>query len=99
MSSISPSWSIDRNKLPTKTRVHPFRETHDVQEHISRNLGCSAPWGPADLTFDEKEPLPKLGGMFDGSVIHLKKDPDEKLMKYLIMPADGQPLDLEKLEY
>jgi hypothetical protein len=63
---------------------------------------------PADLPFDQKKELPKLGGMFDGechvamcdgSVKHLKKNPDEKLMKYLIMPADGMVIDFDKLEY
>jgi hypothetical protein len=63
---------------------------------------------PADLPFDEKKPLPKLGGMFngeclvgmcDGSVIHLKKDPDEQQMKYLIMPADGNVINIEVLKY
>lgn len=61
---------------------------------------------PADLAFDEKKALPKLGGLFDGecnvvlcdgSVIRLKKNPDEKELKLFIMPADGTPLDIEKL--
>ncbi len=62
---------------------------------------------PADLPFDEKKPLPKLGGMFDGefhvamcdgSVRLLKKNPDEQQLKYLIMPADGNIIDFKKLE-
>jgi prepilin-type processing-associated H-X9-DG protein len=62
---------------------------------------------PADIPFDEKKPLPKLGGMFDGvcnvamcdgSVKRLKKDADEKELKKLIMPADGHVIDFEKLE-
>jgi prepilin-type processing-associated H-X9-DG protein len=61
---------------------------------------------PADLPFDETKPLPKLGGLFDGecnvamcdgSVLRLKKDADEKELKNLIMPADGNVLDLKKL--
>src|SRR5262245_5115203 len=45
---------------------------------------------PADMAFDEKKALPKLGGMFDGechvvlgdgSVRRLKKDADEKELK------------------
>jgi hypothetical protein len=61
---------------------------------------------PADIPFDEKKPLPKLGGLFDGeclvgvgdgSVYHLKKNPDEKHMKYLIRPDDGMVVDFEKL--
>jgi prepilin-type processing-associated H-X9-DG protein len=62
---------------------------------------------PADLSYDEKKPLPKLGGMFDGefnvamcdgSVHRIKKDPDEKELRKLIMPADGEPIDFKKLE-
>ncbi|MCI0705521.1 MAG: DUF1559 domain-containing protein [Planctomycetia bacterium] len=62
---------------------------------------------PADVPFDEKKALPKLGGMFDGdfhvvlcdgSVALLKKNPDEKEMKKLITPADGFTLDLDKLK-
>jgi hypothetical protein len=61
---------------------------------------------PADLPFNVKWPLPKLGGLFegecqvamcDGSVIHLKKNPDELSMKNFIMPADGNVVDLDKL--
>jgi Protein of unknown function (DUF1559) len=61
---------------------------------------------PADLPFDEKKALPKLGGLFDGdfhvgmcdgSVMLLKKNPDEKELKKLIMPADGEVIDLDKL--
>ena len=53
---------------------------------------------PADLAFDEEKPLPKLGGLFDGefhvclgdgSVTRIKKGADEKELKRLIMPADG----------
>lgn len=62
---------------------------------------------PADLPFDEETPLPKLGGMFDGefnvclvdgSVLHVKKNANEKLLKLLIMPADGWAFDLAKLK-
>ena len=62
---------------------------------------------PADLAFDEKKPLPKLGGlfngetnyaMFDGSVHLLKKNPDEQQLKYLIMPANGMVIDFDKLD-
>jgi len=62
---------------------------------------------PADLPFDEKKALPKLGGLFDGechvcmcdgSVKRLKKNPDEKEMKRLIMPADGETVDFSKIE-
>jgi hypothetical protein len=62
---------------------------------------------PADIPFDEKKPLPKLGGMFDGqfhvglcdgSAVLLKKDYDAAEMKKLIMPADGQPFDIDLLK-
>ena len=61
---------------------------------------------PRDLPFNEKAPLPGLGGMFggefhvllgDGSVIRVKKDFDQKMMKYVIMPGDGMVVDIEKL--
>jgi hypothetical protein len=63
---------------------------------------------PADLHFDQKKPLPKLGGMFDGEILvamcdgsvkHLKKKADEEQLKYLIMPADGNVIDFSKLDY
>jgi hypothetical protein len=63
---------------------------------------------PSNLPFDKKKPLPKLGGIFDseiivamcdGSVRHLKKNPDEEQLKYLIMPQDGNVIDFDKLDY
>jgi hypothetical protein len=62
---------------------------------------------PVDMSFDEKKPLPKLGGLFDGecnvvmcdgSMKRLKKDADEKELRNMIMPADGNPIDFAKLE-
>jgi hypothetical protein len=62
---------------------------------------------PADLPFDVKKPLPKLGGLFDGEFhvvfcdgsVHLfKKNPDEKELKNFIMPADGNVIDFAKLK-
>lgn len=61
---------------------------------------------PVDLPFDEKKPLPKLGGMFDGmfhlalcdgSVRRVRKDFDADEMKKIIMPADGGTVDFKKL--
>ena len=61
---------------------------------------------PQDLPFDAKAPLPKLGGMFDGecnvllgdgSILRLRKDRDEKAMKLLVMPNDGQPVPIDQL--
>jgi hypothetical protein len=69
--------------------------------------GDAVVWSkPADLAYDEKKALPKLGGLFDGechvamcdgSVIRLKKDADEKELKKLIVPDDGLVIDLDKL--
>lgn len=62
---------------------------------------------PADLPFGVKQPLPKLGGLFDGefhvllgdgSVFRVKKDFDADEMKKVIMPDDGQPVDTRKLQ-
>jgi len=62
---------------------------------------------PADIPFDEKKPLPKIGGLFDGecnvvlcdgSVKRLRKDADEKQLKLFIMPQDGYVVDFKKLE-
>jgi hypothetical protein len=61
---------------------------------------------PADLPFDAKKALPKLGGVFDGqchvlmcdgTILRLKKDRDEQTMKHLVMPNDGQAIDLDGL--
>src|SRR5262249_49715905 len=61
---------------------------------------------PADLPFNKKAPLPQLGGMFDGdfnvlfcdgSAYLFKKDYDQDEMKKVIMPADGEVIDIEKL--
>jgi hypothetical protein len=70
--------------------------------------GDPAIWSkPVDLVFDSKKPLPKLGHMFDGichaaradgSVIQLRRFPDEKELKNFIVPDDGNFVDFEKLE-
>jgi hypothetical protein len=61
---------------------------------------------PDELAYDEKKALPKLGGLFDGefnvaladgSVMLCKKSADEGELRKLIMPADGQPIDMKKL--
>jgi len=61
---------------------------------------------PADVEFDVNKPVPKLGGMFggvsnvvlcDGFVTRIRRDPDQKLLKYLIMPRDGQAVSVEDL--
>jgi hypothetical protein len=62
---------------------------------------------PADMPFDQNQPLPKLGGIFNGesfvlmcnaSVLFLRKDPDEEQMKYLIMWNSTNVVDMNKLE-
>jgi hypothetical protein len=62
---------------------------------------------PVDLPFDKDKPLPKLGGMFDGichvgladgSVFKMRRYPDEKELKNLIIPDDGYFIDFEKLK-
>jgi hypothetical protein len=68
----------------------------------------AVPWTkPADLPYDPKKPLPKLGGHFpdgfhvalwDGSVNFFKKDFDPQEMRRAIMPADGEIVDFKKLE-
>ena len=61
---------------------------------------------PADIAFDEKKALPKLGGLFDGdfnvvlcdgSVMRIKKPADPTQLKRFIMPADGHVIDLDQL--
>jgi RNA polymerase sigma factor (sigma-70 family) len=62
---------------------------------------------PADLPFNTKAPLPKLGGLFDGdfhvlfgdgSVQRFKKDYDMNEMKNVITPDDGNVIDFKKLK-
>jgi len=61
---------------------------------------------PADLVYDAKKDLPKLGGLFDGvcqvglcdgSVMRIKKDSDMEQLRALITPRGGEILDLDKL--
>lgn len=69
--------------------------------------GEAVPWTkPADLPYDDKKPLPKLGGLFanginaafaDGDARWLKKDFDVPTMRLAIQRNDGSPLDLNKL--
>lgn len=57
---------------------------------------------PADLIYDSKKPLPKLGGMFDGnfnigrcdgSALWVKKGFDEKTFRAAVTPAGGETFD------
>jgi RNA polymerase sigma factor (sigma-70 family) len=62
--------------------------------------GEPVPWTkPADLVYDPKKPLPKLGGLFkdrihcglaDGSVMPIRRDFVEKAMRILIVRNDGE---------
>lgn len=64
------------------------------------------PWTkPAELIYDEKKPLPKLGGLFkggfhaafmDGSVRFLTNI-DERTLRALITRAGGEFIDYDKL--
>lgn len=70
--------------------------------------GEAATWTkPDELTYDDEKALPKLGGLFggefnvgmaDGSVLRCKKSADEKELRKLIKPNDGQMIDLRKLK-
>ena len=60
---------------------------------------------PVDLAFDEKKPLPEFGGLFDGdfhvamcdgSVRFLKKNPNEKWMRFVIIANDGEVFEFDK---
>jgi RNA polymerase sigma factor (sigma-70 family) len=67
--------------------------------------GEAVPWTkPADLPYDPKKPLPKLGGLFkdrihaafaDGSVQTLRPDFNERQMRNLIGRNDGQVVVLD----
>jgi hypothetical protein len=67
----------------------------------------SVPWTkPADLSYDPKKPLPKLGGLFenginavfaDGSPHWLKKDFDAAMMRVAITRNNGDIVDFDKL--
>jgi hypothetical protein len=69
--------------------------------------GEAVPWTkPADLIYDAKKPLPKLGGLFkdrihvalaDGSVQTVRRDFDEKAMHMLITRNGGEIINLEDL--
>jgi hypothetical protein len=66
------------------------------------------PWTkPADVVIDPKKPLPKFGGQFpgffllgtaDGVVRRCRPDFDEKTMRLVIDPQDGQTVEFEQIE-
>jgi len=62
---------------------------------------------PADLTYDPKKALPKLGGLFkdgfnaalgDGSVRFIRNGNDEALLRALITRSGGEIVDFKKLK-
>jgi hypothetical protein len=69
--------------------------------------GEAVPWTkPDDIPFDEKKPVPPLGGDFgfgfhaamgDASVLFIRNTIDQQLLKWLIMPADGNVIDWDKV--
>src|SRR5262249_26053038 len=69
--------------------------------------GEAVPWTkPADLPYDAKKPLPKLGGLFkdriycavaDGSVLTLKHDFVEQAMRNFIVRNDGNVIPFADL--
>jgi hypothetical protein len=76
----------------------------EVTDGLSNTLGVveagpAVPWTkPADVAYDAKKPLPLFAGpftnsrnvaMMDGSTYSLKPDLDEKTLRHLIEPSDG----------
>jgi RNA polymerase sigma factor (sigma-70 family) len=67
----------------------------------------AVPWTkPADLVYDPKKPLPKLGGVFggdftmalaDGSVQYVRKGFNEKIMRALITRNGGEVFNFDDL--
>jgi RNA polymerase sigma factor (sigma-70 family) len=65
------------------------------------------PWTkPEDLPYVADQALPKFGGLFggdfhalfaDGAVHFLSRQADEQQLRYAIMPADGNPMEFEKI--
>ena len=69
--------------------------------------GEAVPWTkPADLPYDAKKPLPRLGGILkdgfqfvtaDGGLHFARPDQDEQLLRAAVTPDAGEVIDLEKL--
>jgi uncharacterized protein (TIGR03067 family) len=88
-------------------------EFADVPDGVSNTLlvveaGEAVPWTkPAELSYDAKKPLPKLGGMFkdifnvamaDGSVRAFPEKFKEEAMRLFITRNDGKPVSLDDLK-
>jgi hypothetical protein len=69
--------------------------------------GYPVPWTkPEDLHFAADEPLPELGGLFDGifhaafadGAVHtLSKNADQEMLRRFIMRDDGNPVDIDRV--
>jgi hypothetical protein len=69
--------------------------------------GEPVPWTkPADLPYDPKKPVPRLGGLFDGdfnglfcdgSVHLIPRTAPERLVRALITPAGQEPVDMSHI--
>src|SRR5262249_50301364 len=69
--------------------------------------GEAVPWTrPDDLPYDAKKPVPRLGGQFqqgfhaamaDGSILFIKKEIDEAILRALINPADAIEINWDKV--
>jgi hypothetical protein len=69
--------------------------------------GEAVPWSkPADLVYDAKKPVPKLGGLFpegfqavlaDGSVKFFGRKLEEKELRALITPSGGEVINWKKV--
>jgi hypothetical protein len=75
---------------------------------LAVEAGTAVEWTkPADIQFDPKKDLPKLGGHFDGefnlllcdgSVTAVRKDYHAETMKCVIQKGDGTVVSLELLQ-
>jgi uncharacterized protein (TIGR03067 family) len=90
-----------------------LRLVADVPDGTSNTIfaveaGEAVPWTkPADIPYDPKKALPKLGGLFadgfhialmDGSTRWVNRRFNEAILRLAITRNDGQPVDLEKLD-
>jgi Protein of unknown function (DUF1559) len=90
----------------------PCRPIADIQDGTSNTIlvveaAELVPWTkPADLAYDAKKPLPKLGFAFpkvflfataDGAQYVGKREFDEKTLRLAITRSDGMSLDLGRL--
>jgi hypothetical protein len=74
---------------------------------LAVEAGEAVPWTkPADVPYDAKKPLPRLGGvsrtgfhilMCDGSARLVRPGFDERILRGAISPSGGEVIDLERL--